>query len=618
MHTGVPDQRALSPAGGGPVMDRPSTSPAARPADGAAGAATGQAPPGAPGRTGQQAQANTADALFARARFEPHAQALRVARRTLTGHLFFEDTTYGELATLADFVARDLLDRGARPGDRACLFVPPGAQLFACAFGLFRAGLVPVLIDPGMGRSNLLACVARMAPRVFIGVRRAMVVKRLFPRAFASVQLSLTVGPWFDRARRAGDPAAGDLEAHDLTASAPADSDREAAVLFTSGSTGPPKGVSYTHANFLAQTERLQALYRFEPGEVDLSCFPLFALFCPSLGLTSVIPEVNPSRPARFNPARLLEVATAARATTSFGSPAIWRRLAPWCAARGRTIPGLRRVLMAGAPVSPEMIAGLQAVLPARAEIHTPYGATESLPVASISGSEILELAEESRQSPRRPPAGTCVGRPAPDTDVRLIPIEDGTVDELPGQELPPGAVGEVCVRGPQVTRAYAAQAAATAAAKISDGDTFWHRMGDAALFDEAGRLWFQGRTGQRLETTAGRMLPVPVELCFQAHPAVRRCALVGVGPPGQEVPVLVVEAEKGHGRASARRVLERELTDLAATFTEEKETELGPAAVTRFLFRENLPVDVRHNAKLDRPLLKRWASERLGQRKLP
>ncbi|MAE29590.1 MAG: hypothetical protein CMJ87_11530, partial [Planctomycetes bacterium] len=552
---------------------------------------------------------NTADALFARARQDPQALALRVARRTLLGRLYFDDTTYGELATLADFVSRDLLRRGARRGDRVCLFVPPGPQLFACAFGLFRAGLVPVLIDPGMGRANLLACVKRMAPRVFIGIRRAVLLRRLFPRAFASVELSMTVDPWLrDAQARASAPQT------DLGPCPPHNPRHEAAVLFTSGSTGPPKGVSYTHANFLAQTERLQALYRFTPGEVDLSCFPLFALFCPSLGITSVIPEVNPSRPARFNPARLLEVAAATGATTSFGSPAIWRRLVPWCQARGRTAPGIRRVLMAGAPVPPDLLADLQAILPAGAEVHTPYGATESLPVASINASEVLALAlmEATGKRPgERLAPGTCVGRVVPKTQVRLIPIIDGPVEgnSLPAP-LPANTLGEVCVAGPQVTRAYAEDPAATAAAKFSADGVFWHRMGDGACFDDTGRLWFQGRIGHRLETAAGRIMPVPVELPFQAHSAVRRCALVGIGPRGAEIPVLVVEAEAGHARGALRHKLAGELLELARSFANAADADLGPAAVHTVLFHPSLPVDVRHNAKLDRPALKRWATE--------
>jgi acyl-CoA synthetase (AMP-forming)/AMP-acid ligase II len=555
------------------------------------------------------APSNAADGLFTRARETPGGLALRLARRTLTGRLFFKDTTYGDLASLADFVARDLLARGARPGDRVCLFVPPGPELFAATFGLFRAGLVPVLIDPGMGRRNLLACVGRMAPRLFLGVPRAALLRRLFPAAFASVEIAITVGPWLDRAARLSPTLSATDRAH--APCPPTDPDDPAAILFTSGSTGPPKGVHYTHGNFLAQVERLQKLYAFTPGEVDLSCFPLFALFCPALSMTSIIPEVNPSRPAAFNPTRLLEVARSAGATTSFGSPAIWRRLVPFCEKRGERLTGIRRVLMAGAPVPPELIERLHRILPDDAEVHTPYGSTEALPVASISGRAILATATGASGQV----LGTCVGHPAPDTEVCLIPIHDDPGAQWAElDQVPVGQVGEICVRGPQVSRAYAEDPAATAAAKLNDGETFWHRMGDAGLFDEDGRLWFQGRVSQRLETILGRILPVPVELPFLAHPCVSRCALVGVGPRGRERPVLVVEPQAGQfprGRRERAR-LRSELFALVPATRAPEEVQ-GPGCVEEILFHRSFPVDLRHNAKIDRAALKLWAEARLS-----
>lgn len=240
------------------------------------------------------AAANVAADLPAIAAREPDGLAVRVARRR-GGELAFEELRWAELDRRSDAIAAGLLERGLEPGDRACLFVRPGLDLVACVFALFKAGVVPVLLDPGMGRRRLLASIARMRPRAFVGIPLAHAARRLFPAAFESVELPVTVGPrWFWRG-----PTLAEVEArHDgRPVLADGDPDRTAAILFTSGSTGPPKGVVYTHANFLAQIRALRALYGFRPGEVDLACFPLFALFCPALGTTAVFPELDPVRP---------------------------------------------------------------------------------------------------------------------------------------------------------------------------------------------------------------------------------------------------------------------------------------------------------------------------------
>ena len=534
----------------------------------------------------------------------PERDAVLVARGRGSS-LRLRGLTYAELDARSNSIARGLRERGLAVGDRVCLFVRPGTELIALSFALLKAGAVPVLIDPGMGRKGLLSCVERMAPRAFIGIPVAHVLRRLFPRAFRTVELSVSVGP---RLGWGGMTLAELVSAHD---DAPflehTTSEQEAAILFTSGSTGPAKGVSYTHGNFAAQVEALRSLYDFGEDEVDAACFPLFALFSPGLRMTCVFPELDPSRPARCDPARIVDCILTSGATSTFGSPAIWRRVVPWCIERGLTLPGLRRVLIAGAPVPPSLVEGFQRVLTGGADVHTPYGATESLPVSTISGREILARAAESAGRAR----GTCVGHPAPGMEVELIRVEDGPIESWSDElRVASGELGEICVRGPVVTREYKHQTEATRLAKIQPGPGadagLWHRIGDLGRLDDQGRLWFCGRKSHRLELPPGLAPPVPTELCYNSAPGVHRTALVGVGARGRERPVLVVEPERGRmprGGAQRARFIERLRQHVRGT--------LDLVPVEAFLFHPGFPVDVRHNAKIHRGELKRWAEAR-------
>ncbi|MEQ1892572.1 MAG: AMP-binding protein, partial [Planctomycetota bacterium] len=348
---------------------------------------------------------------------------------------------------------------------------------------------------------------------------------------------------------------------------APVAADAPAAVLYTSGSTGPAKGVVHTHGNFAAELELLRTHYALGPGDIDGACFPLFALFDGALGLTTLFPPIDPSRPARCDPAALHASFEAHRASFSFGSPAIWRRVVRWARAHGRRFTHLRRVTIAGAPVPPWLVLALRDLLPPGAEVHTPYGATEALPVCDITARELAPLAEEIEAG-----AGSCVGRVLPGLELALIRVSDAPIARWSEDlRVRSGEPGEVCVKGPIATRRYLDDPAATAAAKIPDGDGFWHRMGDVGRLDASGRLWFLGRKAHRIESAHGVLWPVPLENAFERTRGVARAALVGVGERGSERAHLVVEPEP--------------------------EVE-HPA----------LPVDVRHNAKIRREDLKKWA----------
>jgi acyl-CoA synthetase (AMP-forming)/AMP-acid ligase II len=338
----------------------------------------------------------------------------------------------------------------------------------------------------------------------------------------------------------------------------------------------------------------IRRTYDIRPGEVDLPLLPVFALFNPALGMTTIVPEIDPRRPAAFDPAKIVQAIRQERVTNSFGSPVLWRKIGEHCRTHGVTLPTLRRVLCAGAAVPADLWANACAFLPA-GRLHSPYGATEALPVASIASDEIMP---DSVQ-------GACVGRPVDEVEVRIIAPVDGPLASLAAaRELPAGATGEIIVRGPVVTKTYDALPEATALAKIPAGAQVWHRMGDCGYRDAAGRLWFCGRKAERVETVQGTLHTEPCEQVFRRHAGVGRCALIGLGAPGRQQPALVVETrERDPVRLAA---LARELRALGRTSA-------PTAAITRFFFREAFPVDVRHNAKIHRLTLARWAATARG-----
>ncbi len=527
---------------------------------------------------------NVASYLPASAARRPDQQAIIAA----DGKGGWDRITFAELDRRTDAIAHGLVGHGIGRGVKTLVMVRAGVELISLTYALLKAGAVPVLIDPGMGRKAFLGCVSQNQPEAFIGVSLSHVARLLFPAPFRTITQHVTVGSrWLW-----GGPT---LE--EFVAAAPqerfeiADTRRDetAAVLFTSGSTGPAKGAVYSHGNFGAQVEALQATYAFEPGEIDLAAFPLFSLFDCALEMTSVIPEIDPSRPASCNPAKIVGALQEHHCTTAFGSPSIWRKVVPWALEKGEKLPELKRVLMAGAPVPPAQLEPLGRLLEADAEAFTPYGATEALPVANFGAREIAdETAEATRGG-----AGTCVGRPAHGIELAVIRISDDPIDTWSAElRLPQGEVGEICVKGPVVTRSYHRRPAATRAAKIREGDAIWHRMGDLGSMDDQGRVWFAGRKAERVLTTGGPLFTDPVEGRYLGRPGVSRCALVGVGARGSEMPVLVVEGDND--------------APLAKAIVEE-------GLVQHVLFHKSFPVDVRHNAKIHRRTLKRWAEKQLG-----
>jgi acyl-CoA synthetase (AMP-forming)/AMP-acid ligase II len=586
--------------------------------------------------------ANVASHLARMAAAEPTRPAVHFP----AGGNRYASVTFAELNADADAIAHGLELAGIRRGTRTVLMVPPSPDFFALTFALFKVAAVPVMIDPGMGVWNLGRCLAEAQPEAFVGIAKAHLARRLLGWARQTLRTTVNAGRWrffcdtsLSRLRTAGS-GRGPYPVPDVGR------DETAAVLFTSGSTGAAKGVVYTHGIFAAQVEMLKATYGIEPGEVDLCTFPLFALFGPALGMTCVVPVMDPTRPAQIDPRLTVETLRRFGVTNMFGSPAVVRRLGEWVEQQphppppplrregasaplsvsgkgegglGCLLPTLRRVISAGAPASAAAIERFTRLLPESAEVFTPYGATESLPVANIGSREILTETRHLTEQGK----GVCVGRPVVGMEVRVIRISDDPIPEWDESLcVPAGEVGEFVVRGPVVTREYYNRPEATRLAKITDPRTgeVLHRMGDVGYLDDRGRLWFCGRKSHRVVTPWGTLFTDMVEPVFNTASGVLRTALVGVTRRGVTYPVLCVErwlprhappGVKVSFRFRPWRELEGDLREIGARHEHTR-------SVATFLQHPGFPVDVRHNSKIFREKLAVWADRKLGKKWRP
>ncbi len=565
--------------------------------------------------------------------------------------------TFAELAHDTQRLAAGLADHGVRPGDRVALAIPPGPALVTAVYACWRAGAVIVVADAGLGPRGMTVALRSAAADHLIGVGRALVAARALGwpgRPILAGRAALggdrrRPGPW----RRWGPVHVDELMAKGAGTplpEAPAPGD-DAAVLFTSGATGPAKGVVYRHAQLEAQRDVLARTYRIGPDDRLVAAFAPFALYGPALGIGCAIPDCDVTAPADLSAAGLAEAIEAIDATMVFASPAALGNVvdtAPDAEGRlDRAGSRVRLVLSAGAPVPAGVLGEVVDLLGGRAEARTPYGMTEVLPVTDVDLGELHPArgAELRRARGDQVPAqldglgdGICVGRAVTGVEVAVAPL---SADGRPGDRLvtEPGVTGELCVRADHVRDRYDVRWPIDDASWL-DGH---HRSGDVGHLDSAGRWWIEGRLAHVAVTSSGPVTPVGPERVVCEVIGCRRTAVVGVGPPGAAVLVVVVETDgarsRGEDRAASTggatgRPRGRVMTGRVGVATssawrerpgpgpvadEETTTAVRAALADRWppvaavLRVDGLPVDVRHQSKIDRLAVTRWATAVLG-----
>jgi len=505
--------------------------------------------------------------------------------------------TFAEFARRVDGVATELARRGLEHGDRVAMLTPPGVDLVIAVYGVWRAGGVAVVADRGLGLSGLRRAVRGARPKWIVGPKRALA---------AAATMA-----WAPRAHRVDIADLRSVDPGPLPD--PPSPDAPAAVLFTSGATGPAKGVRYRHHQLAAQRDALRTTYGIGVDDRLVAAFAPFSLYGPALGITTALPACDVTKPGELTVEMLDDACTRIGATMAFASPAALANVVTTAATvefapgetDGRTsarpgIARLRLVLSAGAPVPSETLRAV-ADLAGDATMHTPYGMTEVLPVADI---DLLEIEQAESEAPD---GGVCVGAPVAGAAVVIVPLGFDAA-ELP-EPLPPGEMGEILVRAPWVSDGYldlwALERQARPPAPVTDDDSgdIWHRSGDVGHLDSFGRLWVEGRAVHVIEGPDGPITSVSVERLVERTLELRRVAAVGVGPAGRQQLVLVIEDPSGtDGLASS---------DLSA-----RVRSVTSEPVAAVLTLRALPVDIRHNAKIDRAAVAVWAEALLSGRR--
>ncbi|MFD3507935.1 fatty acid CoA ligase family protein [Nocardia sp. NPDC058666] len=544
----------------------------------------------------------TIDRFRAVAREQPDRDAVIYPEGT-TAHGLpdYRTLSYGELDRWSDAIAEHLTATGVRSGTRTIVLVLPSPELYAILFALLKIGAVPVVIDPGMGVRRMVHCLRAVEAEAFIGIPQAHALRVLFPRSFRGVRTTLTVGRrWFW-----GGPTLSSwsrIPTGILPERVAADPDELLIIGFTTGSTGPAKAVELTHGNLAAMVEQVHAARGHTPPDTSLVTLPLVGVLDLLLGSRCVLPPLIPSKVGSTDPAHVIDAITRFGVRTMFASPALLIPLLERLRTHPDQLKSLVSIFSGGAPVPHWCIAGLREVLHPDVQIYAGYGSTEALPMSTIESRELLAglVGRATRGE------GTCIGRPTDRVQVRLLGITDEPVASWADASEPAaGEVGEIVVAGPNVSTRYYWPEHANAAGKIADGEQVWHRTGDLGWLDGQGRIWFCGRKSQRITTAAGPLFTVQVEQVFNAVAGVSRTALVGVGAPGNQQPVLCVELEPGADEMAALTRLRTRATEFDT---------LVP--ISDFLVHPGFPVDIRHNAKIGREQLARWATRRQDSRR--
>jgi len=509
--------------------------------------------------------------------------------------------TYREMEKEVDRLSFRLNNSGIVMGTRTLVLLPAGTDFFILIFALIRIGAVPVMIDPGMGIKAMSSVLADLEPGAFIGTPRSHLLRIAYPRVFKTVKIKFTTGSVsIPGAKKLITPFYYDPGQYPIHPGDPSDM---AAIFFTSGSTGPAKGVIYTSGMLKNQIEITRSQFNIGPDETDLCTFPLLGLFAICHGNSSVLADLDMLHPASLDPGKVIKNILDFKCTQMFGSPMVLKKLAEYGSKKGIKLPSLRNIISAGAPVQRDVLESFRKLISKNAEIHTPYGSTEALPVTDITASELLRIYSHQAENE----SGICIGNPVEPLDVKIIEITDKQITSWDNTRIiPVDEVGEIVVKGPWVSTGYFRQYEANMLSRIPDHLTkeSWYRMGDLGKIDSDGKLWFYGRKSHIVITSAGTLFTIPCEAVFNRHTSVARSALVGVPTEKSELKKPVICIQLKHGFHPTEKLIPVLL-------------ELGKSApitkgISDLLFKKDFPVDPRHNAKIFREKLALWAAKKI------
>ncbi|MDR2200667.1 MAG: AMP-binding protein [Puniceicoccales bacterium] len=520
----------------------------------------------------------------------PTMDAIIEMKKTSRGQaVIHRRLSFEQLDRGIDQYAAKFSKEGIEPGSRVLMLLQPGSKMICAFFALIRIGAIPIIIDSGVGRKELVSLSNFSKPDFILCFPK---IKWLINCRLLNIRGKIiAIGRFFTKSTTAAETMRD------------SDPEETVAILFTSGSTGRAKGVVYKYRNFASQLDKLRLTYHLLPNVKDVTFLPAFMLFNPIFGRVSIIPAMDFSRPATFHLPSVVETIVNLCATSSFGAPTLWKKITDYCLENGIKLRSLEQIFLAGVSATAQLIEDLQSIAP-NAKIFTPYGATECLPICSISGEEILGEVRPLQENG----AGTCLGFPVDDIEIRIIAVEEGVVDTLDESKiLPLGFIGEIIVSGENVTESYDQLPQQTVLAKIHWEGKIWHRTGDLGFWDQKGRLWFCGRKTERvIDGKNEEYYPDCIEPLFHKYSAVERSALIKIEVNGKTRPAIAILPKKDQYPFFCwqKRAFRRKLQDLAQCFPK-------TTPIRDFFFFRKFPVDPRHNAKIHRLILGEKCSRR-------
>ncbi|MGW2820367.1 long-chain-fatty-acid--CoA ligase [Streptomyces sp. NPDC001443] len=460
---------------------------------------------------------NLAEFLAHTARRYPERTALRTTDTAVS---------YAELDELSARAAALLRSEGVRPGDRVALMLPNVPEFVVLYYGILRAGAIVVPLNPLLKEREteyhlrdsgaVLLCEWHQAPgegaqgAAGAGVRRLVVE----PAAFTGM-------------------LAGSPPVHEIAGVA---GDDIAVLLYTSGTTGRPKGASLTHAGLRHNTEVTAVdIESLTPEDVVVGCLPLFHIFGQVCTLTAAVHAgAALILVPRFDPQAVLDAIGRHKATVFEGVPTMYAALLQHPGADGLDVSSLRLCISGGASLPVEVLHGFERRF--GCVILEGFGMSETSPVVTFNHSD----------RPRKPGS---IGTPIRDVEVRLL-------DDR-GRDVAPGAVGELSVRGPNVMKGYWNRPEETAAT-VPDG---WLRSGDLARRDEDGYLFVVDRKKDLIIRGGYNVYPREIEEVLHEHPAVGLAAVIGVPHErlGEEIAAAVVLRPQARATADELREFVKE-----------------------------------------------------------
>jgi olefin beta-lactone synthetase len=564
--------------------------------------------------TGKQDQVGFYDRFLALADFSPQLEAF-IDVYTRAAKPYYSATTYGDIKKLCNQYQRGVAELGIKQGDRVLFLFPVSKEFLALCLAVMGRGAIPIFVDPGIGLENLKKCIKQAKCDVLIAASKGMVLKYLWRRTFKKIRIVISIDDYVLGAdaklsflKKYSTVDVSKVETSDKNI------DSTCFVAFTSGATGIPKGVQFTHAMCSRQLELFEQELGLTPQTKNFPLLHLFSLFNIALGVTTVLPPIDTSNPLSLDPKLLCTILQDQKIHSSFGSPTLWDKISTYCIRNGIVFDSLKRVFIAGAPVTEKVLKKVESIISHdKGIVYTPYGSTECLPVTIISSHDIKMKTPVSADTGEE---GINVGKAAYQTKVLVIEPQEGQLQSFKEVTiLKPGTIGEIIVSGAQVSTQYLENEEANNLSKICDeSSTIWHRMGDMGYLDEDGTLYFCGRKAHRVFTTERVYYSIPIERIFNSHERVRRSALVGINEamiPTSEIlvqrPAIVIEPHSQFfpTTTSEKEKFTNDLKKLAASHA-------LTANIDVFFFRISFPVDTRHNAKIYRDKLADWAMQEL------